>query len=335
MPGGLIAAAAGALALIAIVVVLVSGGVGWIGPARASGLNRTPSSPSEPKALDPTALEPIPLQPGADGVATGGGFVWVANRDLNTVTRVNARSRQVDGDPIQVGAEPDSLAEGLGAMWVTNTSDNSVTRMELGTGEPMGHPSGRRRPEGIVIAPRLSLDCEWRRRSVSRLDDGATKPPTSEVGEGPVQLAATADAVWVTVSKENKIVELDPDSGEPTGRSVEIDGTPRGIAYEPIRGELWVSASAADRVVIVDPDSAGIETRIKVPDDPREVRFGLDAIWLTSATAQRGHGDRPTKRRRIIESLRSREPPTASRSARGFAWAASEGAGLLLPIRPR
>ena len=149
-----------------------------------------------------------------------------------------------------------------------------------------------------------------------------------------MQLAATTDAVWVTVSKENKIVELDQGSGEPTGRSVEIDGTPRGIAYEPLRGELWVSASAADRVVIVDPDSAGIEARMKVPDDPREVRFGLDAIWVTSATAQQVTAIDP-KRRRIIESLPIEGTTYGLAVGEGLAWAASEGAGLLLPIRPR
>jgi serine/threonine-protein kinase len=334
VPVGLIAAAAGALALVAIVVVLVSGGSDGSGSGSEPAGSEPAPDTSEPKALNPTALEPIPLRPGADGVATGGGFVWVANRDLNTVTRVNARSRQVDGDPIQVGAEPDSLAEGLGAMWVTNTSDNSVTRMDLGTGEPLDTHPVRARPEGILVAHGSVWVANGADGSVSRLDDEGNELTRADVGEAPVQLAATTDAVWVTVSKENKIVELDPGSGEPSGRSVEIDGTPRGIAYEPIRGELWVSASAADRVVIVDPDSAGIEADMKVPDNPREVRFGLDAIWLTSATARQVTAIDP-KRRRIIESLPIEGTTYGLAVGEGLAWAASEGAGLLLPIRPR
>ena len=121
----------------------------------------------------------------------------------------------------------------------------------------MGTHSVGAAPEGIVIARGSAWIANGGDGTVTRLDSGGNETANVAVGNGPVQLAASADSVWVTVSKENKIVELNPASGEPTGRTVAIDGTPRGIAYEPVKGELWVSASAADRVVIVDPDSPG------------------------------------------------------------------------------
>ena len=238
--------------------------------------------------LDPTPLETVRLEPGADGVATGGGFAWVANRDLNTVTRVNAQTRQVDGEPIEVGAEPDSLAEGLGAMWVTNTSDNSVTRLDVGSGEELGTHAVGAAPEGIVIAHGSAWVANGGDGTVTRLDSGGNETANAQVGEGPVQLAATPDAVWVTVSKENKIVELDRDSGEPTGRDVPIEGTPRGIAYEPVRGELWVSASAADKLVVVDPDSASERSGTKSTEETR----------ARSATASARSGSRAPPRSR-------------------------------------
>jgi streptogramin lyase len=330
--GGWIAAAvAGVVALIAVVVVLASGGGSEDpGPRTETGPRPDPG----PAPLDPTALDTVPLQPGADGVATGAGFVWVANRDLNTVTRVNARSRQVDGEPIQVGEEPDSLAEGLGAMWVTNTSANSVTRLDLETGEPLGTHPVRARPEGIVVAHGSVWVANGADGSVSRLDEDGNELAKADVGEAPVQLAATTDAVWVTVSRENKIMELDPGSGEPTGRSVEIEGTPRGIAYEPVRGELWVSASAADRLVIVDPDSAGVEGTKRMPDNPREVRFGFGAIWVTSATAQKVTAVDPEPRK-TIASLDVPGTTYGLAAGEGLVWAASETEGLLLPVKPR
>jgi streptogramin lyase len=157
---------------------------------------------------------------------------------------------------------------------------------------------------------------------------------TARVGEAPVQLAATPDAVWVTVSKENKIVELDADSGKPTGRTAEVPGTPRGIAYEPDRGELWVSASAADKMVIVDADSASREGTKTTPDDPREVRFGFGAIWVTCATAHKVTAVNPG-RREVIRSLEIPGTTYGLATGEGLAWAASESDGLLLPIRPR
>ena len=138
-----------------------------------------------PAPLDPTPLQPVELQPGADGVATGGGFVWIANRDLNTVTRVNAQSRRVEGDPIRVGTEPDSLAEGLGGMWVTNTSDNSVTQLDLGSGKPLGTHAVGAAPEGIVIAraqPGSRTGATGRSRVSTRV---ATAPPPLPSGAHP------------------------------------------------------------------------------------------------------------------------------------------------------
>ncbi|HEX6653238.1 MAG TPA: protein kinase [Thermoleophilaceae bacterium] len=334
---GLIAAGVGVTAvLIAVVVVLASGGSDDPGSADPGKPTTATTSSEQPGRvpLDPTPLKPVGLQPGADGVATGGGFAWVANRELNTVTRVNARTRQVEGNPIPVGTEPDSLAAGLGAMWVTNTSDNSVTRLDLDTGEPMGtHPVGAR-PEGIVVAHGAVWVANGADGSVSRLDEKGDELAKADVGTGPVQLAATTDAVWVTVSKENKIVELDRDGGDRTGREVPIPGTPRGIAYEPVRGELWVSASAADRLVVVDPDSAQIEDRVDVPENPREVRFGFGAIWVTSATAQRVSAIDPAKRR-MIDNIPIEGTTYGLATGEGLVWAASESDGLLLPIRPR
>jgi DNA-binding beta-propeller fold protein YncE/outer membrane biosynthesis protein TonB len=330
-PGAIIAAAAGVLALIAVVVVLASGGSEESGGGGGNGGGGDGGGSAR---LNPTALDTIAVQPGADGVATGAGFVWVANRDLNTVTRVNAQSRRVEGDPIQVGQEPDSLAEGLGAMWVTNTSDNSVSRLDLETGEVLDEYPVRARPEGILVAHGAVWVANGADGSVSRLDEEGNELSKTDVGEGPVQLAATTDAVWVTVSKENRIVELDRDSGDLTERDVPIEGTPRGIAYEPVRGELWVSASAADRLVVVDPDSAGVEGTKTTPDNPREVRFGFGAIWVTCATAQKVSAVNP-KRREVIRSLDIPGTTYGLAVGEGLVWAASEGEGLLLPIRPR
>jgi DNA-binding beta-propeller fold protein YncE len=327
---------AGVLALIAVVVVLASGGGGDGGGGGGDGGGGGGGGGGDGGGakLDPTPLETVRLEPGADGVATGGGFVWIANRDLNTVTRVNAQSRQVEGEPIAVGAEPDSLAEGLGAMWVTNTSDNSVTRLDLDSGEELGTHAVGAAPEGIVIAHGSAWIANGGDGTVTRLDSGGNMTASARVGEGPVQLAATPDAVWVTVSRENKIVELDRDSGEPTGRDAPIEGTPRGIAYEPVRGELWVSASAEDKLVIVDPDSAGREGTKSTPDNPREVRFGFGAIWVTCATAQKVTAVNP-KRREVIRSLPIEGTTYGLATGEGLVWAASEGEGLLLPIRPR
>ena len=53
-------------------------------------------------------------------LAFGSGFVWVANNDDNTVTRLDPQPGRVAGAPIPVGGRPLGIASGAGAIWVSN-----------------------------------------------------------------------------------------------------------------------------------------------------------------------------------------------------------------------
>ena len=200
----------------------------------------------QPPGPQPHRARPIPLQPGADGVATGGGFAGVANRDLNTVTRVNARSRRVDGDPY-----PGRRGAGQprrGPRYHVGYLHQPRQRHEDG---PRHRRAARARirsapaPEGIVVAH--GARCGSRTGATARSAASttrATSSATAEVGEAPVQLAATADAVRVTVSKENKIVELHQGSGDPTGRSVPDR---RHAPRHRLRADTWRAVGVSER----------------------------------------------------------------------------------------
>ena len=207
-PGLAVAAVVGgALAVTAVVVVLLSGGSDGGGERKAGAQPSAQESSgggdggggadNAPGPLDLTSLPAVQLEPGADGVATGAGFVWIANRDLDTVTRVNAESRQVEGEPIQVGDEPDSLAEGLGAMWVTNTGDDSVTSLDPESGDELSTETVGGGPEGITVAHDAVWVANGGDGTVSRLNPQTGRSFSVRVGNAPVQLAATSDAVWV------------------------------------------------------------------------------------------------------------------------------------------
>ena len=61
---------------------------------------------------------------------------------------------------------------------------------------------------------------------------------------------------------------------------------------------------------------------------------GFGAIWVTCATAQKVMAVNP-ERREVIRSLPIEGTTYGLAVGEGLVWAASEGAGLLLPIRPR
>jgi len=61
-------------------------------------------------------------------VATGAGTVWVADR-AGAVTRIDAESNGLVGEPIAVEGSPLSLAVGDGAVWVANPFNSTVARI--------------------------------------------------------------------------------------------------------------------------------------------------------------------------------------------------------------
>ncbi|HWJ43546.1 MAG TPA: hypothetical protein VNR67_08940, partial [Solirubrobacterales bacterium] len=64
------------------------------------------------------------------GIDAGTSSVWVADRADDAVSRIDLKSGEVEGDPIEVGPEPGAVAVGGDAVWVANNGDGTVTRIE-------------------------------------------------------------------------------------------------------------------------------------------------------------------------------------------------------------
>jgi YVTN family beta-propeller protein len=90
-----------------------------------------------------------------EGIAVGGGFVWVANAVAGTVSQIDPEKNggQVV-DTIAVGNRPSGVAYGLGGVWVANSSDRTVMRID-----PLTGAVGRSRSSRWMRSP-------WRRCAV-------------------------------------------------------------------------------------------------------------------------------------------------------------------------
>jgi len=140
------------------------------------------------------------------------------------------------------------------------------------------------------------------------------------------------DRVWVTLAGADRVVELDRDSGEPTGSPVRVQGQPRGVAFD---GELlWVAATSGGYLATFDPDRPRSVSRITEIRGPREVRFGLGAIWVTTGSNERLVALDPQTGRRLRSFAVGPLTYGLAVSDR-FAWAASEGTGRLVKVGPR
>src|SRR6266498_3760476 len=109
-------------------------------------------------------------------VAYGVGAVWVGNWHTNSVSRIDPETNRVVGSPIPVGFHAGNLAVGTGSVWVT--SDYRVDAA----------------PEDVVVVrvdPRTNRAVE-----------------TIAVGGHPIDVAATEDAVWVSVAEPGMVLRI-------------------------------------------------------------------------------------------------------------------------------
>jgi len=208
--------ALGALAAAAVIViagvVLLGGGSGEGDGSQTIGNAGGPAQPGK-EPLAPVALEPVAVGSGADGVAVGEGFVWVADKDDDLVTRINPSTRRKAGTT-PVGREPDSIAIGEGGVWVTNSSSHSVSRIDPKTSKVVEEVPVGREPEGIAVGKGAVWVANGGAGTVTRIDADGRARRTTAVGPEPVQLALAPSSVWVTVSGDGTIVQLDPETGE-------------------------------------------------------------------------------------------------------------------------
>ena len=300
---------------------------------QAGGDGRTAGEgDAEQQALAFRPAGAVQLDPGPDGLAAASGTVWVADKRGARVVPVDEANAEPQ-DPVAVGPNPDSVAVGFGSVWVTNTDSDNVSRIDPVAREVTDTIDVGERPEGIAVSDDAVWVADGQGGTVTRISPGDGRATAKPVGGGPVQIAVTDDdRVWVTLAEAERVVELDSDTGEPVGQGIPVPGQPRGIAFDGER--LWVSATTGGYLTVFRPDRPGQRRRVDGIRGPREVRFGLGAIWVTTGSNQRVVAFDPDTRQQVRSFAVGPLTYGVAVSDR-FAWAASEGSGRLVKIAPR
>ncbi|HEX6675492.1 MAG TPA: hypothetical protein VF486_10745 [Actinomycetes bacterium] len=189
----------------------------------------------------------IPL-PGAGPMTVADGQLW-ALKGAGTVVRVDPHTNAVVGTPLRVPADAAAIAVGQGGLWVASVADG-----DLGT------PS-----DDAVIRVDLATG-----RTVA----------TIRVRRGPVDLAATPGAVWVTNSGGggDSVARIDPHTNLLAGRPVTTGASPQSLAVGA--GSLWVANHDEGTVTRVDLASGKVVADIPVPSEPHRVAYGAGAVWV-------------------------------------------------------
>ena len=183
----------------------------------------------------------------AEGLAIGGGYLWITNpatvrrHGVETVSRVDLRSNKVVST-IPVGTTPIFDAFGEGALWVANYDDDTVSVVSAGSPEA----------ETIELGP----------------------------GCGPLGIATGFGSAWVACYWTQELVRIDPTTRKVAAR-IPIDDGPLGVSTGA--GSVWVTNRDSRTVSRIDPrsDKTVARIRLRAPLSPFGIAASDDGVWVS------------------------------------------------------
>jgi DNA-binding beta-propeller fold protein YncE len=189
----------------------------------------------------------------AEGLAVGGGYLWITSpsdergEGVEAVSRVDLRSDKVVST-IPVGRTPIFDTFGDGALWVANYDDNTVSVVSAGSSVaetiPLGGACG---PLGITTGfGSVWVVCYWR-EELLRIDPRTRRIVARvPVGRGPLGVSTGAGSVWVTNRASHGVTRIDPRSNA-TVATVRLPAalSPYGVAARD--DGVWVSVRGCPR----------------------------------------------------------------------------------------
>jgi YVTN family beta-propeller protein len=151
------------------------------------------------------------------------------------------------------------------------------------------------------------------------------------VGAAPGEVAAGAEAVWVTNANDNSVSRIDPLTND-VRQTIQVGRGPAGVAVG--EGAAWIANGLAGTVSRVDAATNQVVQTITVGNGPNGVAYGEDAVWVTNSadgTVSQIAPDTGRVRRTLPAAT------GASGIAVGFGrvWIVSPPSGSVVELDPR
>ena len=275
-------AAAGVLAGVTAVVVLVSGGADNA-PARPQ-LRLGPHVLAAVDARSGRLISRVSLPGRPDEVAPAGGSTWVLLDDRRRVVRVDARSRKVSASarlPFAGGG----IAAGAGGLWVTEAAGPRVALV--------GGRSGRvertfRVGPGAEHAGPLAVGSRslWLGRGpeVLRVDprSGRVRARVSTPVEVTTVRAADG-AVWAVSGQDGRVVKIDPATGDVVARN-RIHGFAADLAVGG--GFAWLAVVPDDVVFKLSADDLAVAGTTPARPGPDVLSWDAGRLWASTGVGR-------------------------------------------------
>lgn len=185
----------------------------------------------------------IAVPNGSYPIASGEGALWIADVLGSTIVRHDLASGSNSSIGLPAGSGPISLDVGAGSVWVAAGRQPRIFRIDI------AEPTRQKRfSTGGDIPTALSVDPDgtvWiavrEADSVLALASSGASLVDVVIGEdcdGPSEIVATDDAIWVSCSVSSNVVRLNPADGSVV-RSLAVGGDPGPMAIDA-NGAVWV-----------------------------------------------------------------------------------------------
>ena len=292
--GGVLIGIGGAILLFAAVAAVFAAGDEASDPERATGDSLAVIDPKSNRLVDtiPTGVRP------AD-VAAGAGYIWVANRDDDTVTQIAPRARRVVSTT-SPGVSVAGLAADRQGVWIGDIRRTRLVRL---------HPGFRSVVQSVRIAPgsdgfgqlganpmAIGYGAVWTGRSygaVARVDATSHEVTARiSVGNDPSAIATGAGGVWITDAEDNTVTRLDPASEGAAIATTSVGQGPTALAAGA--GAVWVANTQDDTVSRIDPRTSTVTHTIPVGRRPTGVAVGEGAVWVANSLSGTAGSNRPS-----------------------------------------
>jgi SARP family transcriptional regulator, regulator of embCAB operon len=234
----------------------------------------------------------IPVGDGTAGLATSRDAVWTIgsspNAEFASVRRIDPRFDSVGG-PVRVrgstlGGSAAGLATTDAALWAITGSPGVVSRIDTSSGRVTGTFETSTRAAPQRASPTISAAggtlwvADAFADTVTRIDPPHGITAVASVGHGPLGVAAGLGGVWVPVSLDDKVIEIDPFTNAIT-RTIRVGRFPVGVVTG--FGSVWVANSRDGTISRIDPIAGRVVATVHVGGSPQRLAVAAGRLWVT------------------------------------------------------
>jgi DNA-binding SARP family transcriptional activator/streptogramin lyase len=269
---------------VAVGALLLAGAVTGVVLALTGGSEAVTVLANSVAVLDPTtgritADVPIGGQPVA--MVLGGGSLWVANADDQTVIRINPKTRKVEDTIGGLGTDLSDLAFAFGSLWVAGGNDGTLMRIDprdRGIRQvDLALARGSVPQPVFLVATGAGSVWITRGNQMLQIDPKNDEVITRTNVFRPQGLGVGAGSAWATTEDEH-VQRIDPRRGDKI-----VDQDLSLSTYFPLLygGSLWLIAAETPPLVLrLEPGTLAQQGVIQFPKQfPFDLAGGEGAVW--------------------------------------------------------